>query len=120
MRCCTVLVVASVLLGPPCYAADEAVRSPLLEQGRQMVSAIIQAEKPSSLRSVQQRRVSTGKAALVGALIGGAGGATVGALYCQADCGGGPKRGALVFAPIGAGIGAGAGVLIAWLANRAP
>lgn len=60
---------------------------------------------PPSVR-LARAKVSKRKAALIGVAIGASGGAAVGAVYCRADCGGGPTRGVLVFSPIGAGIGA--------------
>ena len=63
-------------------------------------------------------RTSKRKAAIIGAAIGAGAGAGIGAAYCQADCGGGPRRGALIFAPIGAAIGAGTGLLVAILSGQ--
>lgn len=60
-------------------------------------------------------RVSRRRAVLIGAIVGGAGGAVVGTAYCRSDCGGGRPRGALVFGVFGAGIGAAAGLLLSLL-----
>lgn len=65
--------------------------------------------------SPARARMSKRKAVLIGASIGGGGGAAMGGLYCRSDCGGGPTRGALVFAPVGAAIGAGVGLILALL-----
>ena len=66
-------------------------------------------------QSVSAPRVSRRRAVLIGAIVGGAGGAVVGTVYCRSDCGGGRPRGALVFGGFGAGIGAAAGLLLSLL-----
>lgn len=59
-------------------------------------------------------RPSKRKAIIIGAAIGGGVAAGIGAFQCRAECGRGPVGGAFVFAPFGAGIGAGIG-FVAWL-----
>ncbi len=75
-------------------------------------SLAIERESSMSFPQVAAVRMSKRRAALIGAIIGAGSAAVAGALYCRADCGGGPKRGALVFAPFGAGIGGASGLLI--------
>lgn len=65
--------------------------------------------------SASAPRISRRRAVLIGAIVGGAGGAVVGTVYCASDCGGGRPRGALVFGGFGAGIGAAAGLLLSLL-----
>lgn len=65
--------------------------------------------------SASAHRMSRRRAVLIGAVVGGAGGAVVGTVYCASDCGGGRPRGALVFGGFGAGIGAAAGLLLSLL-----
>ena len=117
MRSAAIGFALSLLCSPTGSAGAETARLPLAEQGRRMAAEWVQADSPRSRPTPQQSRMSKRKAAVLGALVGAGGGAVVGALHCQADCGGGPTRGALVFAPFGAGIGAAAGVLMTWLVN---
>lgn len=67
-----------------------------------------------------QRPSQRGKAALLGMAIGGGIGAAIGANLCRADCGGGMPRGALFVGLAGAGIGAGAGLVVALIGEQWP
>jgi hypothetical protein len=78
----------------------------------------LHAQPQSGSASQSQKKPSKLKAVLIGAAIGGGIGAAYGVHYCRSDCGGGRPRGAQVFGLAGAGIGAGGGLVIAFLADR--
>lgn len=102
--------------------ASEASADPLLERARRSateapVLVVVTTAGPPSMKqaasasSSQRTGPSRRRRVLLGALIGTGTAMGIGAVYCgqDRDCGGGAPRGALVFAPFGAGIGAALG-----------
>ena len=86
---------------------------------RQVWRLHAQAQAGSS-QAPTKGRMSRKKAVLIGAAIGGGIGAFRGAFYCGGDCGGWSGKAPTVFGLAGAGIGAGAGLAVAFIADKTP
>ena len=118
------IFVAFIVLTSTPAPADPAenMRAALVETQR-LAQAASRHANPNALTVRPQRPATTWpvwKGSVVGGLLGAGLAAGYGAWYCSPGnaCDGEQLRGALFFAPFGAGIGAATGAVIAWVADR--